>query len=210
LIGAIIVDRKKNRFINAAGLKRFTYKRNIESAMVYDEWTAKNIVSSNLPKELKKTAEVILVEQDEKTGTLLKIYDPQNKIRADNAKAMMDNGTGKKHRNQIQLHGYRGSDCAALMRDTSDKLSEMLSEVDREISDIYHFLIEHKRLPANKAIQIFYMWYDVLLRRAEVKRYIAALKSGLNPQIYRYVPRTDLYEKLEKMIDVEPKQEIRQ
>lgn len=170
--------------------------------MIFDEWAAKNIVSCNLPKGIRQTADVILVEQDEKTNELLSVYDPKGKLTLEKA----EHANQKKKictREKIELHRYQGSDCACLMQDTIDKMSEMLSEVDREISDIYHFLIEHKRLPANKAVKIFYLWYDVLMRRSEIKKYMAALRTGLEPHTYSYSPRTNLYAKLERLVDIE-------
>lgn len=94
----------------------------------------------------------------------------------------------------------------------NDLLNKMLSQIDLEISDIYHF-IELEKVPVTKWVKIYKLLREKLIERGKIKSEIRTTSVMINVfdkefnreeitqnvqlvQYEAYAPRTDIYDKL--------------
>ena len=76
-----------------------------------------------------------------------------------------------------------------------------LSRVDRELSDIYHFIQSHGALPAHKGYKLYKAAKATLDERSQIKLKLNAISQAIHNKAEPYTPRTPLYGKLCEELD---------
>lgn len=184
----LIFDKRDGTYFLSTKNGKYARVKHIQLAEQFNRKTAENIIKNNVGAKDYDFISIIpatFAETEAEANSSL-------------LKKTVGYKQAKSHKTSDELDQLKSID------DTLEKimgeLSEAQQKIDLELSDIYHFIMIHKKLPAHKGYIVYSILRDTLIKRSDIKERIRKLQIVKGKQCARYTPRTDKYEELSEIL----------
>ena len=180
----LIFDKRDSTYFLSTKNGRYTRVKHIQLAEQFNRKTAENIIKNNVGSKDFDFISIIpatFVTNESRSDALSQAHNECAQTK--------------------QYHtGGKELDRLKIIDETLGKMLSELSEeqkkMDQELSDIYHFVMIHKKLPAHKGYMIYSILRDTLIKRSDIKERIRKLQIINGRHCAKYTPRTGKYEEL--------------
>lgn len=173
----VLFDKRNKSYISAICCGRLSHTRDVQRAAVFEEERARNILKNNLGREISEKLSI----------------KPAAEILAPKRPPARASPVTSKQKD---------TDFAddEILQTAIEKYAGKVSETDKELSDLYHFVLEHPSLPADKGYRVYSQLKGILSKRSKLKLRLRGLVEVSHKKVEPYRPRTGVYHELEKML----------